>query len=139
MEQNIGKPGSNRPYLTWQSGVALGQRFDINQDFNLIGSDRTYCQIILDYDLISRRHATLEIDQSGTATLVDLASTNGTFVNGERVTRQQLTEGDQIAFGPTGEFIFTYHTEPPEPQGALPETQVVPWPLLREWTLSSVA
>ena len=35
------------------------------------------------------------------ASIRDLGSTNGTFVNGERITSQRLTEGDRVSVGRT--------------------------------------
>lgn len=49
--------------------------------------------------LVSREHARLERDEGGRWWIIDL-STNGTFVNGERVsTRRALHDGDQIGIG----------------------------------------
>jgi pSer/pThr/pTyr-binding forkhead associated (FHA) protein len=42
---------------------------------------------------ISRQHAMIE-QQGGLYWLVDMGSVNGTFVNGERITRKALAEGD---------------------------------------------
>jgi ABC-type multidrug transport system ATPase subunit len=56
------------------------------------------CGLVLEDLLISRRHA--ELRRTGDrATLVDLHSANGTFVNGERVRRSELHSGDLIGFG----------------------------------------
>ena len=53
---------------------------------------------------ISRKHA--EIRQEGsTFWVVDLGSTNGTLVNGKRVDRQRLRDGDRITLGAT-EIVF---------------------------------
>jgi hypothetical protein len=49
---------------------------------------------------VSRRHAELHL-QDGAVTLVDLSSTNGTTVNGRRVDRARLTDGDRIGVGAT--------------------------------------
>jgi len=48
---------------------------------------------------VSRRHAKIEVDASGVATLVDLVSTTGTFVGDTRVERHALTPGDEIVIG----------------------------------------
>jgi hypothetical protein len=51
------------------------------------------------YDNVSRRHATVVVDDGGRATIRDEGSTNGTFVNGERVHpggEVRLVDGDQI-------------------------------------------
>src|SRR5687768_6951653 len=47
---------------------------------------------------VSRRHASLVADESGIE-LSDLGSSNGTFVNGERVERAHVTPGDVLTFG----------------------------------------
>ncbi|MCW2572613.1 MAG: domain containing protein [Frankiales bacterium] len=49
---------------------------------------------------VSRRHAELQVADDG-VTLVDLRSTNGTSVNGRRVDRVTLTDGDRIGLGTT--------------------------------------
>lgn len=53
---------------------------------------------VLDRSL-SRHHARLEVDGDGGVLLVDLGSTNGTFVGEERIERRPLTGGEAIRFG----------------------------------------
>lgn len=53
--------------------------------------------LVLAHPEISRRHARIERDGSGWR-IVDLRSTNGTWVNGERVTAAPVSEGDEVAF-----------------------------------------
>ena len=55
-------------------------------------------EFIVDAALVSRLHCQLT---AGAAVLevVDMESTNGTFVNGERVTRASLKEGDRLGVG----------------------------------------
>ena len=51
---------------------------------------------------VSRRHAVLSIDPPGAAWLLDLGSTNGTFVNGRRIATQtpvQVGDGSRIQLG----------------------------------------
>jgi pSer/pThr/pTyr-binding forkhead associated (FHA) protein len=51
------------------------------------------------YDNVSRRHATIMVDDSGRASIRDEGSTNGTFVNGDRVlpgSEVRLVDGDRI-------------------------------------------
>ncbi len=60
----------------------------------------TINEIVLLDSRVSRHHA--RIDKAGTVfTLVDLGSTNGTLVNGKRVTSLALTPGDVIKLGDT--------------------------------------
>ncbi len=48
---------------------------------------------------VSRHHAELRKSPSGSYEIVDLGSHNGTFVNGQRVTAQMLTEQDLVSIG----------------------------------------
>src|SRR5215213_2915131 len=62
---------------------------------------REGCDIVLADPEVSRRHAALRISDSGAA-VEDFGSTNGTFVNGERVNGvRQLNDGDVVRFGNT--------------------------------------
>jgi pSer/pThr/pTyr-binding forkhead associated (FHA) protein len=67
----------------------------------LIGRDAA-CDLRLDADeYVSARHARLELAPDGVR-VVDLGSTNGTYVNGERVARERLLRsGDVLRLGQT--------------------------------------
>jgi pSer/pThr/pTyr-binding forkhead associated (FHA) protein len=58
------------------------------------------CDIFLVDPSVSRTHAMLEI-QGDALFVKDNGSTNGTFVNGERVEAGRVVSGDVIAFGNT--------------------------------------
>jgi pSer/pThr/pTyr-binding forkhead associated (FHA) protein len=63
------------------------------------------------FENVSRRHATVTVDDSGHATIRDEHSTNGTFVNGDRVlpgTAVRLADGDlvRLAADVTGEVLL---------------------------------
>jgi pSer/pThr/pTyr-binding forkhead associated (FHA) protein len=75
-----------------------GQEYALSQRQTLIGRSRR-CVIVLNSRLASREHCVLE--RSGSAlTLIELGSKNGTWVNGERVSRRrQLAKGDEIRIG----------------------------------------
>ena len=47
---------------------------------------------------VSRKHVDVQLD-GGTVAVEDLGSTNGTLVNGRRVGRQELADGDVIRIG----------------------------------------
>src|SRR5688500_18913193 len=51
--------------------------------------------MVLVEDMVSRRHAKITVAQDQIFTQ-DLGSTNGTFVNGEKIKRARLQEGDRI-------------------------------------------
>ncbi len=77
-----------------------GQRISLNQGTVTVGR-LPECTISINDSNISRKHA--EMRQTGGEYVVaDLDSTNGTLVNGIRITGQQrLNEGDIISFGST--------------------------------------
>lgn len=77
----------------------LGKRFSLVGGTVRLGrgSENT---IILDSDSVSRRHARVEV-RNGTYVLVDMNSTNGTYVNDELVHDHALRRGDQIKIGDT--------------------------------------
>ena len=55
--------------------------------------------IVLDNLVVSGSHCVFELKGLADVFLEDLGSTNGTFVNNQRVKRQQLQDGDTIAIG----------------------------------------
>lgn len=115
MHQSNG--GAERRCLVWGTGAMRGQKVPLNQGFVVIGRDLS-CGITLDADIVAGRHATLEVNWSGEAILVDLASFSGTYVNGEAITRRELRDGDRIHFGPGSEICLTYHAGARESVGA---------------------
>ncbi|MCP4501383.1 MAG: FHA domain-containing protein [Deltaproteobacteria bacterium] len=56
--------------------------------------------IDLNDDATSQTHAMIFVDEAG-ASLVDVASTNGTFVNGSRLSEAALQDGDLLRLGET--------------------------------------
>ena len=55
------------------------------------------CNIILDYPEVSRHHAAIQI-KDGAITLEDLGSSNGTFVDGNRIPKTKLDPGQEVSF-----------------------------------------
>ncbi|MEZ4434521.1 MAG: FHA domain-containing protein, partial [bacterium] len=55
----------------------------------------------IDDDSVSRMHAVIEASGPDDVVILDLGSATGTYVNGERVTKQRLRTGDRIRFGNT--------------------------------------
>jgi hypothetical protein len=56
------------------------------------------CQLVFADDTVSRRHAALVV-RDGAWHVVDLGSSNGTFVNGRRVVEAEVRAGDELYLG----------------------------------------
>ena len=55
--------------------------------------------IFLDDVTVSRRHAELQVGDTGAPQIKDAGSTNGTYINGERLDEAELASGDEIIIG----------------------------------------
>lgn len=92
------RPKKQRPWLDLD-----GERYPLLSARTTIGRDDR-ADIILDDPGISREHSEIRVTYDGphlVATLRDLDSTNGTYVNGDPVGRARLLDGDRITIGRT--------------------------------------
>lgn len=82
--------------LVATNGPATGMRVPVD---TLIEAGREAVGIAMPHDtMASRRHANFA-PQSGGVLVTDLGSTNGTFVNGQRVSKALLKPGDTVTLG----------------------------------------
>ena len=82
--------------------------YKLNKERISIGRNRN-SQIVINNNTISKDHAIIEFDEDGNAIIKDLNSSNGTYVNGQRlkVIPIRLKTGDKITFRKYDmEFIF---------------------------------
>jgi diguanylate cyclase (GGDEF)-like protein len=108
-EQSTPKKASqrDRAYLIVLAGHNVGEMYKVTKEAMILGrGGRANIQII--DEGISRQHARLFHDH-GTVYVEDLGSTNGTYLNGNRVTKDALKDGDKIQIGSTTILKFTYH------------------------------
>jgi pSer/pThr/pTyr-binding forkhead associated (FHA) protein len=84
--------------LRFISGKYQGGEYPLADAGELTIGRSTELEMVLIEDMVSRKHARLTVARGG-ITIADLGSTNGTFVNGEKVGRAQLKEGDRILIG----------------------------------------
>lgn len=69
----------------------------ITRNLTIVGRKRGLCDLILDSSSVSKVHCAIA-KTDGLLFIRDLGSTNGTKVNGQRVSRGALLPGDEIAF-----------------------------------------
>ena len=100
----IGGPPPSFAWLVIMNGPWAGRIFTLNPEGTTLGRDAR-SEIILDDDAVSTFHATLRVgeDEEGNDRyfIQDLATTNGTSVNGEEVIKQFLSDKDRIQIGET--------------------------------------
>jgi two-component system cell cycle response regulator len=79
-------------------GPDIGKRTPLQRQSYIIGRDAD-ADLVISRSAVSRQHAQLSRDEQGEWWAIDMGSTNGTFVNEQKVNRQRLTDGDQVRFG----------------------------------------
>ena len=84
--------------LKFISGKYQGGEFPLKNDKQIIIGRSSELDMVLVEDMVSRKHAKITIG-GGKITIEDLGSTNGTFVNGEKVKQARIKEGDRILIG----------------------------------------
>ncbi|WP_206811805.1 FhaA domain-containing protein [Paradesulfitobacterium ferrireducens] len=86
-------------FLEIIEGPDTGKIFPLTEGSFYIGR-HTQCELILSDPEVSRRHAALTQSEQGWM-LDDLGSTNGTWVNNQRITLNAVAPGDRIQLGQT--------------------------------------
>jgi Inner membrane component of T3SS, cytoplasmic domain/Domain of unknown function (DUF4388) len=84
--------------LRFISGKYQGGEFPLEENREVLVGRSSDLDMVLVEEMVSRKHARLQLSQ-GRIEIEDLGSTNGTFVNGERITRMSVGEGDRILIG----------------------------------------
>ncbi len=96
------------PCLIVIAGANAGQMYRLKAPEISIGRSHQNTIPILE-EGVSRGHCMIHNLPGGEVMLEDLNSTNGTFVNGDPVTRRLLEDGDKIQIGSTSILKFTYN------------------------------
>src|SRR5262245_16736299 len=98
------------------AGPVTGRRIELRTGTALVVGRTTKSHFVISEDLyLSGQHFALEFDGEH-GRVKDLASSNGTFVNGNRITEAAICDGDLVAAGGT---TFTVRVDasvsPPDP------------------------
>ena len=84
--------------LRFLSGKYKGGEFPLRPNREIIVGRSSDLDLVLVEDMVSRKHSKIATDDKGVS-IQDLGSTNGTFVNGEKVRKVDLKDGDRILIG----------------------------------------
>jgi diguanylate cyclase (GGDEF)-like protein len=87
-------------------GPDIGRRTPLSQAEYTFGREAGV-DLVISRSSVSRTHARMLRDEYGNWYVEDLGSTNGTFVNEQRISKQALRDGDQVRFG---DAIFKFLT-----------------------------
>ena len=91
--------------LIVKRGPSDGSRFLLDVDVTTAGRHPN-AEIFLDDVTVSRKHAEFKRDGNGFS-VTDLASLNGTYLNGSRVDSAKLSDGDEVQ---VGKFKLTFYS-----------------------------
>lgn len=94
---DAGEWAASGPVLVVRKGPDVGERFFIDRPRLTIGRDPE-CDIFLNDITVSRSHSVLDF-RAGEVSVSDVGSLNGTYVNGVRVDRATLHDGDVVQVG----------------------------------------
>lgn len=90
--------------LTIATGPQAGQSFRLGIN-TLIGRNPALCDVVLAHSTVSGQHAKIQQEEEQFY-IYDLSSTNGTWVNDQRIQRAELHDGDRIKLGSTKVLVF---------------------------------
>lgn len=101
-------PDAGEPMGLYGTGACRGERISLTELPCVVGKMRDYVDAVLDDSSISRMHARFSTDREGKMTVRDLNSTNGTWINGERLRPNEsrtMHQGDHVRLGRM-EFVY---------------------------------
>lgn len=122
--------GTPRVELIVAAGPEAGKKFPVSERRTVIG--RRKGDILIRDVEISGTHCVVEVDDTGSVSITDLDSTNGTYVNGKRVQRAELSNNDRLTLGQSKVTVRIEQpqaaAQPMAQPAAQPAAQPVPQP-----------
>src|SRR3954468_6098271 len=94
--------------FTILNGTRAGQRLGLGGSGIRIGRESAICEIVLENPKVSRLHAEV-VSIDGKVLLIDRNSSNGTYVNDQKIDKRFLKDGDIIYFGGRNAVAVAYH------------------------------
>jgi serine protease Do len=94
--------------FTILNGARAGQKLGLGGSGIRIGRESTICEIVLENPKVSRLHAEV-VSIDGKVLLIDRNSSNGTYVNDQKIDKRFLKDGDIIYFGGRNAVAVAFH------------------------------
>ena len=94
--------------FTILNGERAGQKLGLGGSGIRIGREASVCEIVLENPKVSRLHAEV-VSIDGKVLLIDRNSSNGTFVNDQKIDKRFLQDGDIIYFGGRNAVAVAFH------------------------------
>jgi len=94
--------------FTILNGSRAGQKLGLGGSGIRIGRESTICEIVLENPKVSRLHAEV-VSIDGKVLLIDRNSSNGTYVNDQKIDKRFLKDGDIIYFGGRNAVAVAFH------------------------------
>ncbi len=94
--------------FTILNGARAGEKLGLGGSGIRIGRESAICEIVLENPKVSRLHAEV-VSLDGKVMLIDRNSSNGTYVNDEKIDRRYLRDGDIIHFGGRNAIAVAFH------------------------------
>jgi serine protease Do len=95
--------------FTILNGTRAGEKLGLGGSGIRIGREETICEIVLANPKVSRLHAEV-VSIDGKVLLIDRNSSNGTYVNDQKIDRRYLQDGDIIYFGGRNAVAVAFHS-----------------------------
>ena len=106
------EPRSGQPSMlgrfTILNGARAGEKLGLGGSGIRIGRESTICEIVLENPKVSRLHAEV-VSIDGKVLLIDRNSSNGTYVNDQKIDKRFLKDGDIIYFGGRNAVAVAFH------------------------------
>lgn len=94
--------------FTILNGARAGERLGLGGSGIRIGRESAICEIVLENPKVSRLHAEV-VSIDGKVLLIDRNSSNGTYVNDQKIDKRYLRDGDIIYFGGRNAVAVAFH------------------------------
>lgn len=94
--------------FTILNGARAGEKLGLGGSGIRIGRESTICEIVLENPKVSRLHAEV-VSIDGKVLLIDRNSSNGTYVNDQKIDKRFLKDGDIIYFGGRNAIAVAFH------------------------------